>query len=345
MKLVFVYLGNKLPKYVMLNLALVQARFEAHEVILLVDSKPLYDKSVRDGLPVILVDNPKKSWKLVSASIGFSPKFRDDFWFKTVARFDALRAYMKENPDERILHIEADVLLSPSFPLDFFDQDFHAPIAYPLTNFDQGVASTFFVKDLKSIEHFVKYCEQSFQKNSESTDVSILGSYYRDFPEFCWIMPTVPCEKFDFNSHVDAELKIVMSKHFPDTNGIFDASTWGQFMTGHDPKNSVGITPIFLNQSHHAVRTNNISFRIDETGRIFIHFMGKETEIFSLHIHSKSNKLFDSRRSARELMKISMHQHRGTIRKFSLQLFVQLFPSYLIYRSRLFAKKVINYGG
>ena len=103
LKLVFVYLGHKLPKYVTLNLALVQARFEAHEVILLVDSKPLYDKSMRDGLPVILVDNPKKSWNLVSASIGFSPKFRDDFWFKTVARFEALRAYMKKNPDERIL--------------------------------------------------------------------------------------------------------------------------------------------------------------------------------------------------------------------------------------------------
>lgn len=342
LKLVFVYLGEKLPKYVALNVRLAQRRFLTHDVILLLDSHFLYQECLKEKLPAVLVQSPKSTWKPVRNSIGYSTKFRDDFWFRTVARFDALRSYQKLQPSEAILHIEADVLLTPTFPMDIFERNNDFSIAYPITNSDQGVASTFYVKNLESLEHFLDYCEQRFIENSESTDVSILGTYYQDFPEKCLVLPTVPSIDFEFNNHVNLSTKKIMSENFSLGNGIFDASTWGQFLTGHDPKNSVGVTPIFFNQDHHAIRTNRINFRIDEEGRIFIVFDDQECEIFSLHIHSKNESLFDFDKSAHLLNQLSSQQNRGVIHRFNLELFFKLFPGYIKYRTRLLVRRLIK---
>lgn len=344
LKLVFVYLGDSLPEYALLNIRLVQNRFPGYETVLLVDSPFLFQDCVQVGLPVTLIDSPENSWKKIKDMTGHTAEFRDNFWFKTVARFDALRSYMRLQPECRILHIEADVLLSPSFPLHFFDTNEDIGVAYPITNFDQGVASTFYIRNLESLEHFLGYCETCFESNPDSTDVSILGSYYRDYPEFCWILPTAPNSNVNFNSHVNEDLKKIMSENFPSFQGVFDASTWGQYFTGHDPKNSVGITPIFQNQDHHAVRTNGLVFRVDVNGRMYIGFSSGEIEIFSLHIHSKLETLFNFELSAQELTRISTLQNRGVVRKFKFSLFLKLFPSYLKYRMRLVARKVFRNG-
>jgi len=286
-----------LPEYVLLNVRLVQNRFPEYETVLLVDSASLYQDCVLVGLPVTLIDSPEISWKKIKDIAGHKPDFRDNFWFKTVARFDALRSYMRLEPDCRILHIEADVLLSPSFPLHFFDTNEEVGIAYPITNFDQGVASTFYIRNLEFLEHFLGYCERCFEFNPESTDVSILGGYYRDYPDFCWILPNA---NVNFNSHVGEDLKKIMSENFSSFQGVFDASTWGQYLTGHDPKNSVGITAIFQNQGHHAIRTNDLLFRVDLNGRIYVDFPTGEIEIFSLHVHSKFESLFNFELSAQQ---------------------------------------------
>lgn len=337
------YLGEVLPKYVALNIRMVQSRFSSHEVVLLVDSQKLYDECNAKNLPAELIESPKTSWKPVKDSISYSADFRDDFWFRTVARFDALRSYLKMYPNEEILHIEADVLLTPTFPMSFFANNHKFGIAYPITNRDQGVASTFYIKELKALEHFLEYCEKCFLENSTSTDVSILGSYYQDFPERCLVLPTSPSETFDFNSHVDYSLKQTMSEHFKITNGLFDASTWGQFLTGHDPKNSVGFTPIFLNQNHHAIRTNRVTFRISTDSRVFVSLGGNETEIFSLHVHSKNEILFDSTRSTRFLTHLVSMQNGKVKYRFNLGLFIKLMPGYLKYRARLSAKKLLKH--
>lgn len=335
------YLGNKLPEYVALNVQLVQQRFPDHETVLLVDSSSVYNECIRDELPAVLVDDPRNTWKTIKDSMSYSEQFRDDFWFKTVARFDAIRSYMKKHGDQELMHVEADVLLSPKYPLDFFESNTKFSIAYPLTNIDQGVASTFYVRDLSALEHFLTYSENCFKENSESTDVSILGRYYQDHSEFCWVMPTAPNDSIDFNAHVSENTKKVMSENYCATNGIFDASTWGQYLTGHDPMNSVGIISMFKNQNHHAIRTNGIYFRVEQNGRVFLRIGNENIEIFSLHVHSKSLDLFNVETSALRLLQISKLQYRGVVRRLKFWLFLQLLPDYLVYRLRLAARSIL----
>jgi hypothetical protein len=321
---------------------MVQSRFPNYETVILVDSDSLYKECLRKGLPSKLIISPEESWKDIKEAIGFSSEFRDNFWFKTVARFDAIRSYMETEPNCKVLHIEADVLLSPAFPMRFFETNEEIKLAYPITNLDQGVASTFFISNLASLEHFLKYCEECFEANPESTDVSILGSYYRDYPLTTWIMPSAPNIDIAFNEHATVQLKASMSENYSQVAGLFDASTWGQFFTGHDPKNSVGITPIFQNQNHHAIRTNSLKFRVTKEGSMYVIFPDSEVEIFSLHVHSKLEALFDSNKSLSELIRISSLQGKGTIKKINAKLFLRLLPSYLKYRTRLLARRLFK---
>jgi hypothetical protein len=341
LKLVFVYLGENLPKYVESNVRLVQERFPTYETVVLVDSSRLLEKYLKRDLPLYLVDNPALTWKSVKNRISYSEDFRDDFWFKTVARFAALRSYMKSNPNESILHIEADVLLSPSFPVDFFSQAVDISVAYPLTNSDQGVASTLYFRNLQSLENFLTYCEKAFEDNPEETDVSILGSYYLK-TEHCWIMPTAPSIHFDFNEHASEDTRLAMSENFNQVNGVFDASTWGQFFTGHDPKNSVGITPIFVNQKHHAICTENTKFIITPSGRIFAYTANEKFELFSLHVHSKNANILNYRYSTAYLAKLAAAQVGKPMYKLNLFIFIKLLPNFLVYRIRLLARKYIK---
>ena len=148
---------------------------------------------------------------------------------------------------------------------------------------------------------------------------------------------------FDFNQHVDAGVKEKMSENYPIVQGIFDASTWGQYLTGHDPKNSVGITPIFVNQNHHAIRTDRVAFRADNEGRVFINLNQSEWELFSLHVHSKNEELFNFEVCSQVLKELARKQGEGVIRKIDILLFLKLFPGFFKYRMRLFIRNLIKH--
>jgi len=186
--------------------------------------------------------------------------------------------------------IESDVWISSSFPMREFEfADFH--FAYPLTTLTQGVASTFFVSSNSSLQRFIDYAKLKVLENPASTDVTILAEFRRDNPNLVFILPSGPKTESAYNlDFAGDEIEIMSdSKKFP--GQFFDASTWGQFLTGEDPRNSWGIRVIYHVQSHHAINPSKFRFRVSDKN-IYADIDGASYQIHSLHVHSKDIRIF-----------------------------------------------------
>ncbi len=339
--IVLVYLGSKIPQYVIDNLELISENFQAHQVVLLVDNaKDDQVKSLKD-IRVVRVTSPDILWSNLREKFGYSKDFRNDFWFKTVSRFQALATFMASNPDDRLLHVEADVWLSRKFPIHFFDK-LDYDFAYPLTNENQGVASTLYVKDYASMQDFISYIEIKFLEDPYSTDVSILGSFHSDFPDKVFILPTIPDPRFPHNEHASNATRELMSKNFDLTKGIFDASTWGQFFTGHDPENFVGITRIFVHQEHHAVSTKGVQTKYTEECGPSLVYETKVIPFYSLHIHSKNRTFFSRQFTEIELDNVFNSDMNRVKYRIHVKRFLELLPGFILYHGKNFVKKMMD---
>ena len=290
MKIVFVYLGENLPKYVLANMRQVRSRFPENEIVFVGDSQKICAHVGQSGFSTWLSPDPEKHWVINRSSLSHDPKFRDGFWFKTLARFYSLNEYLKTSPNMPVILIESDVWISPDFPFHTFENAFF-DCAYPLTTPTQGVASTFYIKSSKAMDIFLKFAERLAIENSNETDVTILGSFYKSNLLNTTILPTaLPDSKcFNLDTSLEAESLLSNQAFFPD--GLFDASTWGMYLTGQEPRNSWGFRRVFFNQLHHAVNPSVFSFSTNH-GSVSAQYKTQLRKIYTLHVHSKQVKIF-----------------------------------------------------
>jgi hypothetical protein len=138
---------------------------------------------------------------------------------------------------------------------------------------------------------FLKFAERLSIENSNETDVTILGSFYRSNLLNTTILPTaLPDSKcFNLDTSLEAESLLSNQAFFPD--GLFDASTWGMYLTGQEPRNSWGFRRIFFNQLHHAVNPSVFSFSTNH-GSVLAQYKTQQRKIYTLHVHSKHIKVF-----------------------------------------------------
>ena len=344
MEIVLVYLGSEVPKYVRDNLVLLGKQFPDFTTVLLTDNPSIARQLSTElsGIKIELVSNPEDSWRDTLGFSGYSREFRDNFWGKTLARFYSIYEYMSRDPENSILHVEADVWLSPNFPLKKVSSIIQL-IAYPLTNKDQGVASTVFFKNLKAAELLKNFSEESMVLDNQTTDVSVLGHLYRQYPGDVLILPTAPTPEYYYHPHVDSETKTIMSNHFSEFGGVFDASTWGQFITGEDPRNSVGKKLVYHHQLHHAVCPVEQRFSFENCKALLSTNKSIRFEIFSLHVHSKSKAIFNYTSSC-ETISYYAGGYRGKQNsEFLFLTFMRTIFPFLRYRMRLYLKKVLRF--
>jgi hypothetical protein len=288
--LAFVYLGPKIPRYVITNMQQVSSRFPSFEVVFIGDNEKICKKVKAFGFRTWVSPNPDAAWGINRLSLSHDPIFRDGFWFRTLARFFALNEFLKVYPNVSCLLIESDVWISPSFPMHQFD-DSSFQVSFPVTTSIQGVASTFYVKSSEHMQQFLDFSSHEVQRNPNSTDVTILAEYRRKHPERVTILPSGPTSPEAYNLKFrEFEPKLMSDQTFFKKQ-IFDASTWGQFLTGEEPRNSWGFRLINNIQLHHAVNPSLFEFKTD--GReFFARFNGVDYKINSLHVHSKDRRVF-----------------------------------------------------
>ena len=264
--------------------------FPDYDVVLLTDHLHLMGKI--NGLILFQYQRDQK-WLTVEAGLKHSKKFRNNFWFLTIARFLALEQYLALNPEE-IINIESDVILSGDFPFEKFSS-LKSHIAFPLVSENRGIASTVYIRNLSAANKIVNTTIKKIHENPFTTDMEILKNLYDDDPINVYPLPMGPTPNYFFKKSISKELVMhneVALGHF---EGIFDGASIGIFISGIDPRNNRGWRTLRHEVEENYLNLSEIQFEFSKS-RNFINLIVPNTTImipiYSLHIHSKDIRFF-----------------------------------------------------
>lgn len=288
MRIVLVYLGQKIPKYARKNLLYLAHTFPERQIVLLVDNAKIFNVKSIKNVEIIRLQDPSISWINGNRILKDSNGFKNDFWYKTLARFKVIEDYMRIN-SESLLHIEADVLLSRNFPFTSIES-IKENFAFSLVNHTQGIASLLYIKNHEAAKSLLNYSEDALTKNPKYTDMDILGELYREKRKDVHVLPTVDSKSIllaDSFKTYNTDIMNNSSKF----NGLFDAATLGQYFFGLDRIHTHGFLKTKIYLPHHFVDPRKVDMMISE-GNFYAVTKDYKIEIYTLHLHSKINKFF-----------------------------------------------------
>lgn len=291
MEIILVYLGDKnLPKYVNENINYLIQNFSEIQITFISDNpKNLRTVSYLGANTFKCLDYYKIMPKKYLDNIP-DLNFRGGYWFLTLARFFAIEEYIRKFNLKNVLQLESDVLLMKNFP--FYKLSKLKGLAFPLVNSGYGAASILYIENRTSISSLCKFAKEEIFKNPELTDMDILGSNKLTEIVNVTYLPTAFGEIDHFQNWVTKLDRKKLSSNVSNFGGIFDGMTWGQFLTGEDPRNHYGIRKLFRNQTHHSVLVDTYEIFFDNES-LMVKDETSTFEIFCLHIHSKNKQYFD----------------------------------------------------
>lgn len=292
LEIVLVYLGKKkLPKYVFANLSYLKASFPEHEIVLISDNKKTIS-SLRDfEISTFLCSNYLAAAPREYVNEIPDLQFRGGFWFYTIARFFAIEEYLSTRQKNSILHLESDVLLLRNFPFDKLSSI--EGLAFPTVNLNYAAASTLYISDFTAAKALCDFSRDEIYANPRITDMDILGARSLSERVPVTYLPTAFGDDHHFQEWVSREAIETFKSGIERFNGVFDAMTWGQYLTGEDPRNNYGKKRIYGVQMHHSVAVDSYSTQY-LAGEISISCECGSFPLYSLHIHSKDLGLFES---------------------------------------------------
>jgi hypothetical protein len=323
---VYVYLGRALPKYAVASIHRFNSSFPKQNMTFISDIETNLEVVRNLGIRTHLVTNPIEVWPELREHRSVDPNFRDGFWLLTLARFQAIAQFMAAHPNESVLQVECDVLLFPNFPFELINGS-AKEISYPLVNDNEAAPSLVYFKSEKAVSNLLDFASRQISLRSKLTDMTILHAYWLDFPDRVQILPTNIDQEVAFQPWVTNHLRTSMSEGFDIYNGIFDAATWGQYIGGEDPRNTLGIRRVFHVLKNHAVDPSRFDwFYESETESPYVSVGSRKAPIFCLHIHSKDSMFF-SKYSGSHLQKRIDSLPRREKREFLLQIALTNFRS------------------
>jgi hypothetical protein len=277
---VLVYLGKKIPRYVISNYRYLEKSFPKHELWIVLDEPRLAERLRKKGI---------RTWVASKSKIS-NASYRNGFWTQTLNRFFALEEFFLQNSNGSVLHVEADVILFPTFPIDQLD-DITKNIAYPLSDSMVGVASTFWLRTSEDISFFCDFLRQKKFTEPHLIDTTALGLFAKAHTDKVLVLRSGLDSALSYNNLDD--LRLTGDDDAINSKGIFDASTLGIYLCGTDPRNTFGVSHLFSPLRHHRINPESLSFR-SENSVLFAELGSELRPIYSLHNHSKDKRLFNS---------------------------------------------------
>ena len=312
--IVIVYLNDFLPKYALENIKYMEQTFKERDIFILVSEEKYNSKkyNLRRSKIIVLGDFESDLVELRGLTT-HAQEFRKDFWNLTIARFFALEKFMLNSGVESIFHFEADVLIAPYFPFGNLER-IQNKIAFPKVSSIAAAASVFYVDGVENLCEMNRYFKESLRRNSLMTDMTLLSNFSSDCPTLYYAL---------------------YSGIEPDTSKpreLFDAATFGIYLTGGDPKNARGWTKFFIDVNDHTAKPSNFEYSITCNNVLLAKYRDLDFEIQNLHIHSKNRKYFSGSWPNQKL-KLQISKSKTAKRsEFSLEAFYFLAKGYLIRR-------------
>jgi hypothetical protein len=291
MKIAVVYLGRKIPKYVIRNLCQIKANFPDQDLVFIGDHQEVLTKVSELGVDTFKAKSPALTWNHVLTTMDHPMKFRQGFWFTTTARFEAIKQYMECN-EGSLLQIEADVCVSRNFPFQIFKeiQNSHdIEIAFPLQTVNTGSGSVLWISSYNSAQKLVDAAEETIKLNPKTTDMFILGRIASEGLMQVGILPTNPIPESAIQSQENKPGLQLTSREF---GGIFDALTLGFYLLGEDPRNNRGRRNLFQFPSEHITDPRKLEMSLNAHGLLETHITGIPLNVYCLHNHAKDLRIF-----------------------------------------------------
>jgi hypothetical protein len=151
---------------------------------------------------------------------------------------------------------------------------------------------------LSNSEKLFDFFEKSISGAGFLVDMHILGAFAEKFKDSTTILPSAINVNRMFNKSADEDFRKQISNNEYHFGGLFDASTWGQYLTGLDPRNYLGVKILYHKQKAHAVNPQNSKITLTNNGGFELTIDGLRTKLFSLHIHSKDRRIFKEHSNA-----------------------------------------------
>ncbi len=286
--LYFVFLGDRLPKYVIPSLK-IAVRHSGMSVNLIGDADL---KNKLDKYNVNFIDTAtfydNTEFLKMSRNVSSNHKFRNGFWLKTVERFFVLEQFMKSQGINSLVHAELDQLL---FGVDVFTKELRSlgkdGLYISLHNPEEVIASLVYIQNPETLSSLLEYAQEKIF----STEMYLISDWGNDNPDKIFGLPTLATE-----IHSDHRLKNIDILKVDIVGGIVDAAQIGQWVAGIDPRNvPIRKKPVnkyvsapnslMLNAEH--LQGLTFIFNERENTLLLKYLDQSPVRIFNLHIHSK----------------------------------------------------------
>lgn len=307
--IVFVHLNSQIPRYLFLNLRGLIKLFPTQKIVLIHNQE-----KIRHEIPGVILYKFESSKRFleIEDSLAHPKTFRNNFWFTAIGRFEALHQYMR-NSNEKIIHIESDVILAKDFPLDQF-KDIEFDIAFPLVAENRGVASTLFIRNTETARKLVDFTLESCKIQPDISDMEILSKLVNHRDMKVLLLPIAEASEDSFhksNMYPDLVSLEFGIKRF---GGVFDGNDIGVYLYGTNPRNRRGKSTVGeeVVGNFSSIRQWRFGFN---TKRNFIDLVTGSTAlpIFSIHATCKKLSLFWL--YSRHLNLKRFHNHRSSVMK------------------------------
>lgn len=273
-KLVFVWLGNELPKWAHRSLIMNKKTSRAKIIL-------LANKNVGKILGVDehhYLEDFYQTPSLIQEKINQS-NFRSGFWVKTSERFFVLETYMREMGVANFFHAELDNVVINIQGLGNRLDHFGSGMFCPRNFNDRGIASLIYINSKIALTEFNDRALNA-SMTMEENDMTILGGLLQNSPEFI----SLPTE----NAFGETKNWNGKNLNSSECEGIFDAAAIGQYLFGVDPRIIDG--PMFNGYINEYSGCDLVRLRYEFSGdlsRADIQSNDKRLRLYNIHVHSK----------------------------------------------------------
>lgn len=261
--IILIFLGKKLPSYFTRNIYYL-CRIQNREVILLTDTVPSSKLMNIRNLKIFDATVYFDGWITAHRS-----SYRSFFWDKTIKRLYVLFRFLIEKSIEECIHIEGDVWIAPYANLDFKLEK--NSCIYPEMSKGRGIGSIMFIQNEGSKTALEALRLMHIFRNQ--TDMELLGSFLRAKPEMFRVLPSIPIPG---ESALD----------------LYDGAALGMHLFGEHSRNRFGYYKLFRQYEEMGLDWATLNFEFRPPGLLIVKSPGHDYLINTLHLHSKSKKLF-----------------------------------------------------
>lgn len=227
---------------------------------------------------------------------------REELFIRSIERFFILQNTMKKYNLENVFFMELDNMIYDD-PNNWIPKFSTHDLCYMIDNVDRCSSGIMYIKNIESIEPFVKFCMEYINNLNPGeewlNEMSTLYRYYMKNKDTVQILPSL----WKDADNIDRE-QFPVAINFEKYDSIFDAQAIGIYLCGIDVFHTQGVLNVGYKctWSHIDYTQYKFEWINDSEGRRIPYVWNGERliRINSLHVHSKELHLAASRTLIKE---------------------------------------------